>query len=347
MAKENTATSPDELPDHNPQKKSGDQFDPALPSAIVHLIERGRGKSNLVLLNPDGRTVRLVPLTKEAREMNPRIHSFLGYFREHLRHHYPAILPLVARPEELHEDGESHQTVMPGKAMNTGRLRDHLSEEQVQVLARTVADFLTALHTMPVEGIQSLTDPNSKRTALLDPDKFTAIFSNAPELSPKQKNWILRFYRVFQKVVSQSQITPCVRHSDLYLNTNVHFSPQGNLSGVVDFGNISIGDGAYDFRELNYYHPVRGDSVRDTFDFGKLVRDAYRGPKDALFETRCRLYEAWCWINYLQKYYTMKIKPENARQRIEKIAQRKRQLDFYIESGILDDIFEQFDPKLN
>ena len=149
-----------------------------------------------------------------------------------------------------------------------------LSVEQKDNVAQQLGEFLTVIHTTPIVEIERIGYVEKTGGHFWSREDAEKRFQRIkelvlPKLTEKERGWVeknceeyLSFSFNYQKVLLHSDITA----AHLLVDVN-----QGKLSGVIDFGDVEIGDPALDFAGLFYYY---GE------DFGQKVVDYYKGQVD-------------------------------------------------------------------
>lgn len=179
--------------------------------------------------------------------------SVLPYVRPHL--------PLAV-PEYLHtirvSAGAPHGYVvyghLPGRAIEPGAL----TPNERTLLAQTLARFLRALHDIDPAPVAS-TLPRDDEYAVATRYQRDAESVIAPRLSPTER---ARLSDVFAEHLSDAHNfngRSVIVHADLSADhiLRVGESP----SGIIDWGDVSIGDPDYDFNYL--YEELGEDFVRE------------------------------------------------------------------------------------
>jgi aminoglycoside 2''-phosphotransferase len=227
------------------------------------------GFSNLVYELGDG-NVRRVPRTPEARETCLRQCRFLPRLASYL----PVLIPVPS-------DCDGAMMVyrkLEGQPLQP-KMLEHLDAAQ---LARDIASFMCALHTLPAQDAVSWGIPAISRTAQL----LAAADRVLPAIPSEFRSTALMWRERFVELPHAD--API--HGDLWHENILIDQHSGRLSGVLDFDEASIGDPAWDL--ATQLHCGRA--------FAKLVFDAY-SPKDptlwaraeALF--RLRPFEGLDW----------------------------------------------------
>lgn len=167
--------------------------------------------------------------------------------------------------------------LLPGTQMRGEHIQT-LSLAQRDALAAQLAGFLSALHTFPVESARAIApamrvterDPIVDERAAVERDVF-------PLLTPAEQRWAHALYAE----VIDSQIwhwTPVVTHNDLNAD-HILFNPHTQrIGGIIDWGDMELGDPANDFAALFEYDQP----------FVETVLQHYALPVDAAFRLRMR-----------------------------------------------------------
>jgi aminoglycoside 2''-phosphotransferase len=123
------------------------------------------------------------------------------------------------------------------------------TEAQTQAIARHIADFLTALHSIPTEravaaGLDntSAADWRAEYAAFREWSRAQA----APLLPPYARAGLERLWAGYLDEPDNFRFQPALIHRDLGAE-HVLLTPDGRLAGVIDWGDAAIGDPAIDF----------------------------------------------------------------------------------------------------
>jgi aminoglycoside phosphotransferase (APT) family kinase protein len=152
----------------------------------------------------------------------------------------------------------------PLTAHPRGRRRDRL--------ARQLANFLTVLHRIPIAEAHALGMPRSS----LAVEARRHLDLAEPFLTSKVYRWLA------QEIswLDQQDIPSALVHTDIRAQ-HLYVDAEGDLVGVIDFGDAAIGDPARDFAK------VAGD-FGDRFVH--LLLSHYRGPAADGILARAQLY---------------------------------------------------------
>lgn len=188
------------------------------------------------------------------------------------------------------------------------------SKVELLAVAKQLGVFLTAVHSFSVEkakqlGVQEIDslDAWQKRLAKIKKKVF-------PHISDFEQNWIVALFENFLKIILKTPIKPVVTHSDI-MPEHIIVDPETHtLSGIIDFGDIAIGDSAYDFAFLACYG----------VDFlNECYRD-YGLPRDEMFDARRKFYGHRQAVTNLE--HSLKLGDK------ERVATHKKELSEYIKS---------------
>jgi aminoglycoside phosphotransferase (APT) family kinase protein len=158
-----------------------------------------------------------------------------------------------------------------------------LNPGQLDAVARDIAAFLTALHTVPSAEAEPLVAPITREVGQpwLLRDRFRIdIFPifDAEERVAIEDRW--------DKLTAGMEFPPQLTliHADLGPD-HILLNDEGRLVGVIDWGDVTIGDPALDFAGL------------DTL-LRRHVLTHYRGPRDSGFAQRIEFYQ---WLRPLHE----------------------------------------------
>jgi aminoglycoside 2''-phosphotransferase len=137
---------------------------------------------------------------------------------------------------------------IPGQPLRAEALRA-LPARVVEHLAEQVGDFLRALHATPAEvavrcGVDRPTGSPRQRTERWLRQVESTVF---PALDGEERDWVERRFRDALAETSRFAFAPVVCHGDLS-SDHLLIDPGGRgLAGVIDFGDVTIGDPAGEF----------------------------------------------------------------------------------------------------
>lgn len=151
-------------------------------------------------------------------------------------------------------------------------------------LCEQLATFLTDLHAFPLHRADAVgipvRDPLAWRREY--EDFLQWIEREAfPSLAPREREWASRVCEDFLGDPSHFRFHPVLLHRDLSTEHILHDPSTGRITGVLDWGDASTGDPAFDFTGL--LADLGEPSARS-------VLGLYRGPKDRGMMDRARFY---------------------------------------------------------
>ncbi|HEY0605684.1 MAG TPA: phosphotransferase [Herpetosiphonaceae bacterium] len=157
-------------------------------------------------------------------------------------------------------------------------------------VARQLAEFLQVLHSFPTGEAQRLA-PTLRG---LDRTIFAAEYAQIqqqifPLLSAQERTWIAGVYAIADDDAVW-HFQPVLVHNDLTVPHILFDSATQQLAGVIDFGDVALGDPAIDLTGLLEYGPVFVDDV---------IR-RYGRSLDAGFRRRLRFYRPRMWLTDLR-----------------------------------------------
>lgn len=169
--------------------------------------------------------------------------------------------------------------MIKGVPLTPTLLRQHHSEALTQKLATQIAKFLSSLHSYPVEKALELgvsSNQKKERIFTLYNEIQRKVF---PILKRLEQEWTQNIFESFLNNEQFFQYTSVLVHGDFSLD-NILFDKEQEKIGIIDFGDVSIGDPAYDFPCLADYGA--------TFDQWVLAH--YQGNLDPTFLQRRNFY---------------------------------------------------------
>ena len=184
----------------------------------------------------------------------------------------------------------------------TPKIYKNLSQVKKRKITKDLAKFLTILHSLPLTKAKKFGFKNYKswKKILEEKQKW---FNK--EYYPKMTRYLTTAQNAFIKKFitnfcnSQRSIKPVLGHYDLS-HDHIIMNKDGTISGIIDFGDLSIEDPAKEFNGfIDYSNDV---------DIAKQIYKHYRGPRDPKFLKRCREHFIDRWIFLL---YDGKIRRKN------------------------------------
>lgn len=229
----------------------------------------------VVLIIGGQKTFRFPRSSDYAKKLPVEV-AFLDYFRN--------LSPVAIPNLTIHTDektGLPYVTYdfIPGIQFKKS-ISDTFSKEELRRIANQIGGFLDKLHSFPINKAKKL---GVKQVESLETwrNKFEKIRQTVfPHISKTEQNWSISIFENFFKTVQTSPAPLTVIHSDI-MPEHIIVNPKTHiLSGIIDFGDVEIGDPAYDFAFLAKYGQ----------DFLNWTYETYSQPKDPAFEIRRQFY---------------------------------------------------------
>lgn len=245
---------------------------PDIKDQQIRIFEDGH--DHVVFVIDNQKAVRFPRRSDYAKKLPVEV-AFLNNFGNQL----PVTVPqLILRTDE---NGPPYVTYdfIPGVQFKK-IVSDAFSKEELRRIAHQIGSFLGKLHSLPigkakdlgVEQVESLETWKNK----LEKIRQTVF----PHISKAEQDWSISIFENFFKTILAAPLPLTVIHSDIMPEHIVVNPKTHTLSGIIDFGDIEIGDPAYDFAFLAKY----GN------DFLNWAYETYSRPKDPAFEIRRQFY---------------------------------------------------------
>lgn len=241
---------------------------PVAASLLELLPHAGWGGENDAWL-VDGRWIFRFPRTAEAAMALDREVCFLPA----LAARSPLAVPRFAHVARGGQAGPLFvgYEAIPGRPLRGDDVRA-ASPSQAGRMAGQLGRFLAALHTLPVDealacGVAPPPDDARDHWRRAYERARAAIF---PVLAADERRWVSRLFETMLGDDRYLRYTPAVCHGDLSSDHILHDPATMALTGVIDFGDLCIGDPA---GELTW----RGEYGEAFF---RAVLDAYDAPHD-------------------------------------------------------------------
>ncbi|GAA3408552.1 phosphotransferase family protein [Paenibacillus hodogayensis] len=250
---------------------------PELAAETFRIVDSGR--QNLIIVVGE-RIVFRFPLTSDLSSLRLE-QRILPQLAERLPLPIPKLLYSSEPAEPAVYVG---YPLVPGQSLEGGKLAA-LDERTQEALARQIAGFLTALHLFDDDPITRV-DTGSFQTSWRKNwggyyrSLETLLF---PRIGRREQLWIMEVFYRYLYPPGHFEFRPCLIHGD-FKNDHILYDPAaGKLTGIIDFGQLKMGDPAYDYHDLciTYGEP-----------FSRAVLRYYKGPSDPTFLSRCMTFYA-------------------------------------------------------
>jgi aminoglycoside 2''-phosphotransferase len=169
---------------------------------------------------------------------------------------------------------------IPGRPLSA----QPVSEASVASLGAQLAGFLTSLHGFPVDRARDLGAPGGDAEAWRREyeDFFRWIRREAfPVLGRRERRWATDLCEDFLASSAHFRFTPVLLHRDLGMDHVLFDETAGQITGVIDWGDASLGDPAFD---------ITGILADLGEGMAQAVLEGYRGPKGPGMIDRARFY---------------------------------------------------------
>ncbi len=218
---------------------------------------------------------------RTPRRINPTRKNFLDAFAQ--RSPVPVPLITIHHDEQTDSDYEIN-TYLPGVPFEPA-LASTFSTEHLRTIANKLGQFLTALHSFPLDiaralGVDEL-DPATFGDYMADNPAAYPYFRKmvSSSLTPHQEQWVDRLFTDYVALVRAHPFSVRVTHADMW-PFHILVDPQSEtLTGIIDYW-PRIADPAKDFKAFEAYGA----------DFVATVCQKYTLPRDASFEARRLFY---------------------------------------------------------
>jgi aminoglycoside phosphotransferase (APT) family kinase protein len=194
--------------------------------------------------------------------------------------------------------------IIPGVEL-TGNIYNRFSASKKKTFAKKMGTFLTTLHNFPSKGAPSLGSKPYKTWKISLKQhlkwynkKFKKIVYN--KLKKREIEFIEKFVEKFAS--TNYKIKPVVGHYDL-AHDHIMVNKNGDLEGIIDFGDMSISDPAHEFSGFFDY-----DSK-----LASQIYKHYKGHKDPEFLKRAELYFIHRRIYFLHDGFIRRKDPKFAK----------------------------------
>ena len=219
----------------------------------------------------------------------------------------PRLVAAIPDYTYVAKDGQfAGYRMIPGQQVSR-QVYDGMPSPDRLALTQQLADFLSALHRLPL-------DPNSIGSvhgSYLAEDQ-AHVKTRMPQIKPRLT---LPDYRMAQRMLANTDqlllksLPTVLLHNDIS-STHILWDESAGKLGIIDFSDRCLGDPAVDFAELFEYGAA----------FVQEVYRLYRGPKDDTFLERAWQYQQWVGVYILADYFdNHKIPFETARQTFDRV----------------------------
>lgn len=169
--------------------------------------------------------------------------------------------------------------MIKGVPLTPALLEQFHSHDLSQKIMDQIAAFLSALHRFPVKKAMKLSVQCPKKKESLSTFYDTIQQKVFPLLNSQEQDWTKILFESFLNNDQFFQYTPVLNHGD-FSSDHILFDREQEKIGIIDFGDVSIGDPAFDFTCVSDYG----------VEFDQWVLKRYQGEIDPTFFQRRAFY---------------------------------------------------------
>lgn len=223
----------------------------------------------------DGKTAFRFAKNQEYLDKMPVVSSFLKEFA-------PLSSVSVPVPEIFNDHDVTYEKYefLPGKALKEEIARE-FTTDNLAAIGVSLGSFLSTLHSFPALRATELGIP------INDPlkewqERYDSVRHHIfPIISTAERLWISNLFGNFLSLLSKADLSLTVTHFDIKPDHIIVNPESQKLVGIIDFGDMRIGDPAYDFTFFTRF-PV---------DLTPLILKAYTLEKNDLLLQRINFYQ--------------------------------------------------------
>ena len=254
-------------------RKIIDELYPNISTDRIQIFDDGW---DYVVFVIDGQKAIRFPRRSDYAKRLPVEVAFLNQFGDQL----PVSVPRLT----LYADGETSlpyvtYDFIPGIQFKKS-ISDTFSKAELRQVALQIGSFLDKLHSISIEKAIKL---GVKQAESLETwrNKFEKIKIDVfPLITKAEQAWAISIFESFFETIRENPMPLTVIHSDI-MPEHIIVNPKTHkLSGIIDFGDLEIGDPAYDFTFLAKYGK----------DFLNWTYETYNHSKGPEFEIRRQFY---------------------------------------------------------
>ncbi len=159
----------------------------------------------------------------------------------------------IGKPSEIFPMYYVGYKKIEGKAL-TKKIFDNLSTQEKDKTAQQIAVFLKKLHSFPIDDRAKdyLKIKNFKTKC--KSDYLRAKEKIYPILTSAERKSLDKIFREYLNNSYNFKYKPTLIHNDLSYDHIFFDTKENRICGIIDFGNITIGDPDYDFTLIAYYY---------------------------------------------------------------------------------------------
>lgn len=234
------------MPEIEPYLRSIHQAYPDLPIVSARFNEEGQ--NNAVLILNEEFIFRFPRYPVNLKELEIELAVLTG-IRDRITLNIPK--PLFTRLDAP-AGGQAFMgyRLIPGTHLWRETLAAIQDTQVLDRLADQLAGFLKELHSVPVREAIASELPLAD-TAEECADIYQRIQRLCfPHMRPDARSWTARHFERFLGDQHHFDYHPVLKHSDFGMGNILFDATAQTITGIIDFGSVSLGDPAYDFAGL-------------------------------------------------------------------------------------------------
>ena len=203
-------------------------------------------------------------------------------------------LPLPVSTIVIHAQGPNGLPFTSHPLVAGVRVRD-LTRPLNENAGAVLGSFLRAMHDFPAVraaelglSIPSTQDIQTSRRAFYEKVQQHVL----PLVDNTTASFAQQRFEEFLGEAANFQWTPCVSHADIDTNNVLADPEMGEITGVIDWGDVTIGDPAGDFTDI-LYGPLGDAGLREQLPSLTAAYGVHVGEIEQM-RPRCRFYY-FCW----------------------------------------------------
>jgi len=161
--------------------------------------------------------------------------------------------------------------ILPGRALVPG-IYDSLSDENKTSIAEQTAYFLNQMHSANTAAAENCGVPQNDYVGQYSYLQNQARKFLFPVINQTERDFIERTVEKYLKSADNFNFRPALLHGDLSHDHLLYDKTTNFISGVIDFGDMMIGDPAWDFLWL--YEDFGADFFRRVLRFYQTTEES-------------------------------------------------------------------------
>lgn len=182
---------------------------------------------------------------------------------------------------------------IPGKIFSWRTSKTFSKKQHLRVAAQ-LGRFLNAMHSFSAKEARKIGIKRTHNPGVLLRGRLRTIRRRVfPLLTKVEQRWVGALYADYFASLRRHAFRWVLCHNDMAEEHILVDSEKKVLSGIIDFGDIGIGDPAFDFQFKSKY----GN------DFLQTVCKNYKLPRDSEFDNRRKFYEKAWRIQHISRFF--------------------------------------------